>query len=173
MKGLKKELCKFIVTSLGFVPPPGLWKCGMASKEFLIDKKLSIESEDELGKLFIDHFNIWCGKLNFQGLGIRVLATHINYDDYHEFIIVYKLDNSPMHVVKTVYGEEHNGLFVTNSIVDSSVVENQGSLWKPVGLYNMLSSALGFERMVTLGQVWEPCSDYEDLFQIMLEAVDL
>jgi hypothetical protein len=165
MKELRKEICKLILAKIGMVPPPNFGKTGITTKEFLLDKTINIEFEDELGNVFLEKFGLWCGILKHQGMQVRVVATDIcnNKNSYHEFLATYCVDKSPIHGTKAVYGAEDYGLFIIKTPAG----------WKQVGVYEMLVGAAGFEKMSSIGLLWEPCDEYEDLFIALKEIVNM
>lgn len=175
MKILQRELCRLILGSFGLVPPPNFGKVGITTSEFRIDKTILLEIEDAEGIKRTEEFGLWCGSVGYQASRLRVLATDIcdNEKNYHEFIATYVLEDSTIHGIKAIYGEDHNGLFV----VKGNSVENDGSfikgVWKPVGRYEMLIASAGFERIKDLGLTWNTCNEWEDLYNALIEVIDL
>jgi len=165
MKELRKELCKLILGKLGMVPPPNFGKTGITTKEFLLDKTINIEFEDELGNISPEKFGLWCGVLKHQGMQVKVIATDLcnNQNDYHEFLATYAVNKGPIHGVKAIYGIEDYGLFVLKTPAG----------WKQEGLYEMLIGSAGFEKMSSLGLLWEPCDEYDDLFESLKEIINM
>lgn len=175
MKILKRELCRLILGSFGLVPPPNFGKVGLSTPEFRLDKNLILEIEDSEGIKKTEEFGLWCGSVGYQASRLRVLATDIcdNEKNYHEFIAVYMLDNTTIHGVKTIYGEDHYGLFV----IKTNSFENNGSIikgaWEQVGRYEMLIASAGFEKIKDLGLTWNVCNEWEDLYGALVAVVDL
>ena len=83
------------------------------------------------------------------------------------------LDNTTIHGVKAIYGEDHYGLFV----IKTDSFENNGSIikgaWEQVGRYEMLIASAGFEKIKDLGLTWNVCNEWEDLYGALVEVVDL
>lgn len=175
MKLLRRELCRLMLGNMGLVPPPNFGRVGLSTNDFKIDKVISLEFEDERGNKYTEGFGVWCGSITLQGMRIRAIATDIcdNESNYHEFIVVYALDGAPIHGIKVIYGEEHNGLFVVKGDIFSGegIVEND--VWKPVGRYEMLVAAAGFEKMNDVGVTWVPCNEYDDLYESLIEVVSM
>lgn len=165
MKKLKKELCKSIVNNMGLVPSPNFGKVGLTTKDFLIDKTISLEFENELGNKIIQKFGLWCGSISLSGMMIKALVTDIcdNDNNHHEFIVTYKLENGPIVGISIIYGEDHNGLFLFK----------KNEQWKPASNYEMLMAAAGFEKLNDLGIMWKPNKDYEELYDSLIEIIGM
>lgn len=165
MKELRRELCRLILGKIGFVPPPNFGKVGISTKEFLLDKSVKLQIEDELGNSTIEKFGLWAGELSFQGANVRVLATDICNikTGYDEFIMIYKTEKASLNAIRAVYGMEDFGLFLVK----------HKDKWQQVGVANMLMSAAGFEQMANMGLTWKPSDDYEDLLKAIHEIIDM
>jgi len=166
MKKLRNEICKFILAKVGLVPPPDFGKLGITTKDFLLKKNVSINFEDELGNVSNENFGVWCGESAYNNMKIRIIAADIcdNKINYHEFISVYNVDNGSTNAIKCVYGDDENfSLFITK-------IYNG---WKQVGTYEMFMSAAGFERMASVGVLWKPCEEYEDLYKTLIEVINM
>lgn len=175
MKLLRRELCRLVLGSMGLVPPPNFGRVGLSTNDFKINKIVSLEFEDERGHKSVENFAVWCGSITLHGMRVRAVATDIcdNKANYHEFIATYSLDGAPIHAVKVIYGEEHNGLFIVKGDVFRGEGIVESNVWKPVGRYEMLVAAAGFEKMNDVGLTWIPCNEYDDLYDALIEVVGM
>lgn len=175
MKLLRRELCRMIAGTMGLVPPPHFGKVGLSTDDFRVEKTVALEFEDELGRTRTEKFGLWCGQIAVAGMRIRALATDLcdNNAEYHEFVVAYRVDGAPMHGLKVIYGEDHYGLFIVkgDALSGNGMVERD--IWKPVGRYEMLIAAAGFEKISSQGLVWNPCNEYDDLYEILIEVVGM
>jgi hypothetical protein len=168
MQKLKIELCKLILSNMGMVKPPNFGRYGISINDFLLDKSLPIEFEEDNGKIEVEKYGLWCGYVSHMGMRIRALGTDIcdNKNNSHEFIVVYCLDNGSFNAIK-YSTESDNYFFMVRNI------EGTKSIWKNVNIYDMLTASAGFYKISDLGVLWYPCNEYEDLYNILVEVIGL
>jgi hypothetical protein len=168
MNGLKNELCKLVLSNMGMVTPPNFGKLGISLNDFLLNINLPIEFEDDNGNVDFQQYGLWCGYVSYMGMRIRALATDIcdNEKNYHEFIVVYCLDNAPIHAIRQ--SPNSNDCFFM-----SKNTTGKEPVWKNVSIYDMLISSAGFYKMSDLGVLWNPCKEYDDLQKALIEVIGL
>jgi hypothetical protein len=164
-KILDRELVRMIMGSLGIVPPPNFGKVGITTDEFLLEDTLSLDFEDNQGKLKKQKFGIWSGKASYGGQDIRVLFTDIcdNETNYNEFILVYNVNNSSNHMLRHIYHDDDDVLFLTKS----------NKSWVKLGMYHKLITCAGFYNMANIGIRWSKCEDYNDLYEDLVSGIEM
>lgn len=164
-----REIVRHVLGSFGMVPPPNFGKVGISAKEFRLQKGFELEFETEKGKMEKKTFGLWCGSARLGRNEVRVLATDVcdNETNYHEFCVVYRVDDAPVHAVKHVFDDEGPALYLVKHVTDT------GEHWKPVGTESKLIACAGFERFNSLGVSWNPCVEFEDLFPVLMEVVEM
>ena len=162
---LNRELVRTVMGSLGIAPPPNFGKVGITTDNFALGKYISLDFEDKDGNQKKENFAMWCGKAKHGEDEIRALLTDIcdNETGYHEFIMVYQLSNFQPHILKHVFSDDDFGLFLRKN----------ADGWKPVGQYEKLVSCAGFVQMSNLGLTWTPCEDYNDLYPLLVEGIEM
>lgn len=164
----EREIIRHILGSFGFVPPPNFGKTGITSEDFMLKNGFDLEFENEFGEVELKKFGLWCGYADYGGR-IRVLGTDVCDPkvNYHEFCVAYKVDNSPIHILKHIF--EHDGLVIYRAKIEKDGLES----WRPVGVEQKLLACAGLERFNKIGIKWNPCNEFEDLLPALLEAVEM
>jgi len=166
---LNREIVRHVLGSLGMVPPPNFGKVGLSLEEFKLDKGFDLEFETDNGKMEKKKFGLWCGVAQQGRSKLRVLATDIcdNATNYHEFCVVYRVDDAPFHAVKHVFDDEAPAMYLVKHQTDV------GEVWRPVGTEQKLIACAGFERFNSLGIDWVPSVEFEDLLPVLMEVVEM
>jgi hypothetical protein len=163
-----REIIRHLLGSFGMIPPPNFGKVGISTEEYKLSHGFDLEFENDSGEMNKVSFGLWCGLANQGSSTIRVLATDVCDNNYHEFSVVYRVDGAPIHAIKHVFDDESPALFLVKLNTDT------GELWKPVGVAEKLIACAGFERFNNLGISWLPCDEYEnDLLPALLEVVEM
>lgn len=161
---LNREIVRHILGSFGLVPPPNFGKVGISSNEFKLNDGFSLEFENANGTMEMVKFGLWGGNINYNQSTMIALATDVcdNDSDYHEFSLVYRVDNSFVHGIKHIYNDNGISLYLNNDKV-----------WKPIGMYDKLIACAGFQKINDLGINWSPNIDSKELLPFLLEIVEM
>ena len=165
-KVLNRELIRTMLGDFGLVPPPNFGKVGISTQEFLLKESLDMEVESESGEMESISYGLWAGSIMFMQSSLRVLATDICDIEagYHEFVVTYRMDEAPIHAIKHVFQDDEDpGLFLRKNNHE----------WKMVSLYDRLVATAGFERLTSMGATWRPEKQYEDLYEALVEVVNM
>jgi len=160
---LDREIIRYILGSIGFIPPPNFGKVGIST--YKLNKDFQLEFENIDGTMEKVSFGLWGGSISDMNSKVKVLATDIcdNNNNYHEFSAVYRVDNN------NVYGIKH--IFEDNGIVLYLV--NIDNKWKPVSLFDRLIACAGFEKLNNIGLIWQQENDITDLFPYLMEIIEI
>ena len=162
---LNREIVRHILGGFGMVPPPNFGKVGISSDEYKLSEGFDLEFESNDGRMDSVTFGLWCGKTTYQGSELKVLGTDVcdNKDNYHEFSVVYKVNNEPIHCLKHVYGTD-----------DVLFMVNINDAWVPTNLAGKLMACAGFERLKDMGVGWIPDKEIKnELFSSLMEVVEM
>ena len=164
-----REIVRHVLGSFGFVPPPNFGKVGISSHEFRLEKGFDLEFESDKGKMEKKTFGLWCGATEMGSTKLVVLATDVcdPETEYHEFSVVYRVDNAPLHAVKHVFSDDEPAHYVVKLETDT------GIQWRQVGTEQKLIACAGLERINSMGINWVPSNEYETLLPALMEVVEM
>src|SRR5271157_4113992 len=102
MDNLTKELTRIIFGTLGFIPPPNFNKVGMSTDHYLTNLEIPVSYENGDSEVY----SIWSGESKPYGDILRVAATAIINEKYCEFNAIYKMNDYPIHAIKSSYYDQ-------------------------------------------------------------------
>jgi len=114
----------------------------------------------------IEH-DMYVGQLVVNESRLRGLIIDLTVDDVPEFLFVFRMDALPIHAAKTLY--DHVDLGETFLMIYNT--EKQS--WLEAGMYFKARLLADFERLTSMGFLWEDCDDYEDLYKAAVELINL
>ena len=166
---LNREIVRHVLGSFGFVPPPNFGKVGVSLDDFRQEEGFELEFENDDGQMEKKTFGLWCGECEMGGTRLKVLGTDVcdNENNYHEFSVVYQVDESPIHAVKHVFDDESPALYLVKLNTDT------GIKWKEVGAEQRLIACAGLEKINSVGLTWNSSNDVKDLLPALLEVVEM
>jgi hypothetical protein len=159
---LEQEIVKHIMGNFGIVPPPYFGKVGISLNNFSIKKRLIVNSDDK--KI---EFPLWCCQLNSNiDMGSYRLLLADMYEpnsSYYEYILCIKHKNNNTIALKSFYNCDLSNFFLIKK-----------DKWQQVKLSKQLIFCSGIEELTQKGLInFEKCNDYDDLFESLIEIVEL
>ncbi len=160
---LKRELVRTIMGNLGMLPKVDFGTQGIAKEEFLINKTLDIQYNQNLQPV---KYNIYTAQMSIDNEKIRTISTSLNDD----LIVVFGFDGVPtlygirLDYYASIDGQDWGGLFC---------LKLDGAKWKGANLFDRLMVCAGIEKLASSEYFWSKCNNYEDLFIALAELVEM
>jgi len=145
---LKKEIVRHIFSLLG-LSPVGFGKIAITHKDFLSDKTVDIEYNDNK---IINH-NVFVSQIKTEEFTIKFLVIDLTIDNNLEAVLVIKMNDLPLHIMRLSYAEGDQTEF-------QIVIDNKS---KEAELSIQCQLLLGIEQIISLGLAWEKLDDFEVL----------
>jgi len=150
-KLLKQECILHVLGNYGISPK--FWGIGGVTSSNLINqKKIIIEVENKKQ----EHL-IYAAKAKIDK-DLRALCCIIN----DEYFLIFRMEKFPIHGFRSSF-DEKNGLFLFFE-------ENKK---REPSLYEYLIVCAGTEKLANSGISWEPWNDFDDLYKVLVELVEI
>ncbi len=153
-KFLTREITKQIFSDIGLTVRNGLFDIGMLS-----DKKLKIQYDTEE----IIH-NMYVGQMGLESFKMRAILIDLSLTmknmTINEFLIVFKSDG----LIHSVSMSDQEDSFI-------KVYNNKLNVWKDATVYNQAMILAGFEKLCSLGVMWQICNDFDDLYNAAVQLI--
>jgi hypothetical protein len=157
---LSRQIIRRILADVGAAPKAP--KVGLMDDSLLLAKTLKIKYDGGP----IEH-NMYVGQIRVNESRLKGLMIDLTVDDAPEFLFVFRMDALPVHAAKTLY--DHVDLGETYLMIYNAEKES----WLEAGMYFKARLLADFERLASLGFLWEDCDDYEDLYKAAVELINL
>lgn len=159
-KFLTKEIIRHIFSCFGLgsqITQP----VGLIAEELILKKTINIcYDNDEIKK-----HHIYAGEISFQESKFRALVIDLTLDvEYPEYCLLFRLDSFPLHGLRMSYDEDDWGVFR---------IFNDKQIWvdAPIAVQSMALN--GIERINSYGFLWQPCLQFEDLYQAAIILAEM
>ena len=158
MNILHRELVRPIMGNLGMIPKSDFGKNGITAKEYLIDKALTIEYDNDDK---IEHKVYAACMKNSAGKNFRAICCNLKDD----LVLVFGVDGLPFHGIRLDY---------YSSIEDQEWVKFavKNNKWQSLSTFDQLMACAGIEKLAQSAVQWVSCDNYEDLFEALAEVVE-
>lgn len=157
---LSRQIIRRILADVGAAP--NTHGVGLNDRNLLLTKTLKIEYDGGS----VEH-DMYVGQISINDSKLKGLLIDLTVDDAPEFMFVFRMDALPIHAAKVLYDHIDLGetyLMIYNANKDS---------WLEAGMYFKARLLADFERIASMGFLWEDCSDYEDLYKAAIELINL
>jgi hypothetical protein len=153
-KLLTREIVRHILTSFG-VSSTSVTDNSLIGHDLLTSKKVRIKYDDEAE---IDHL-VFAGQLSIgKDAKFKAIAIDLTTEsESPEFCCVFRLENLPLHGLKLCYDDEDTGLF--------KIHDDTGKAWADAPIVVQAMILGGVEQVVSYGLLWEPLTDFADLYK--------
>ena len=151
---LTKQMIKYILGNLGFVPKPLFGKVGLSDKFLKTKHVLTFEEDGNQ----VNH-PIYAGEIKFPEGSLRSVGVAIHPG---EFTVIFKFDSGEFNLLKNIDEEEY--IFVVSS---------NGVDWQNPSMYTKLCVTTGIANITDLGYVWQPTKNTADLIAALKASIDI
>lgn len=158
---LSRQIIRRILADVGAVPNAQKVS-GLMDKNLLLAKTLKVKYEGGP----VEH-DMYVGQISVHKSKLKGLLVDLTVDNVSEFLFVFRMDSLPVHAAKVLY--EHVDLGETYLMIYNTDKES----WLEAGMYFKARLLADFERLTSLGFLWEDCEDYEDLYKAAVELINL
>jgi len=159
MELLQRELVRHIMGNFGIAPPPHFGAGGITTPEFKTNKAVKMEYTDGEESEVIS-YPVWAGQAQL-GKGVLRVAFIDIEDEFHEYCVVFRVDDLQIYGVKHIYMEGELASFY--------VWQDD---WVPMTLAKKLYISSGIEQFADHGPLWTP-GEPKDLFKPLASLVDM
>lgn len=160
---LSREIIKQVLADVGVLPGSNFGKSGLTLPEFKLDKKLVVHYDDGQKA----EFPLWAGigslsDTKVTGSKVKVLLADVS-DDVTEFALALRVDDKPIYALRLAFDNEDPGDFLLQ----------QGENWIGASMLIKAWALVGMEMIVDQGVLWEPTTDYKDLYEAVSHLVEM
>jgi hypothetical protein len=148
-KILRRELSKRIFANLGAVPNH-IGKCGLTTREYLIDKCVIFKT-----KTGIEKYPIWAGVLDDH----QFLLANVGDQSDPELILIY----NSSHALKLIWDGEDCGSFR---------YRYSEEVWRTEGLLELLSMAAATELIAQNGFQFAPNKRFKEQYDLLISILE-
>jgi hypothetical protein len=157
---LSRQIIRRILADVGAVP--NALGVGLMDKNLLLTKTLKIKYDGGP----VEH-DMYVGQISVNDSKLKGLLIDLTVDEVPEFMFVFRMDALPIHSAKVLY--DHVDLGETYLMIYNAEKES----WLEAGIYFKARLLADFERLTSMGFLWEDCRDYEDLYRAAVELINL
>jgi hypothetical protein len=154
---LTSEIVKRIILNVGAAPTKQFGTLGITENIFLVDKKVKA---DYSGHRVLH--NVYAGQQSIGSTTLNAVLFDLTYDEAYEFLFGFKMDELPIHAVNSCWNEENNFVRIFNK---------DGSIWKNTSIYMQAQLLASFERITSLGVLWNPLKDYHEIYDTLMTLI--
>lgn len=154
---LVKELVQRILSNLGIVPGNNFGKVGITTEKHLIKEKIELDDRSQCP--------VWAGQFIITGSVIKLLTTKIPLGDKEnseELILL-------MNINEQIYGFRYMWHHDEDAIV---LVKSSEDNWAAANLIVQMQIAVVIEKITQEGLFWDPCIEYQELFDVLLNLIE-
>lgn len=150
---LTKEIIRHVFASFGIIPPLG--KIGLTAEELLSKKVLKVKYTGDDQKDTEVHHPIYAGQISSLNSKLRAIVIDLTIDqETPEYCLVCRFDAFPLRGLRLSYDEGDFGNFK---------ILNEKNMWIDAPISIQAQTLMGAEQIVSIGFIWEPCDQLEDL----------
>lgn len=148
---LSREIIQRVFEDIGVLPVNNFGKTGLTLPDLKLDKPFIVELENKEQV----QYNMWCGQGVLPGIKIKALLVDLQDDNITEYALALRVDNKPIYALRycEAYGDFGNFL-----------IKEHENWTSPTILVKCLA-LIGMETIVDQGMLWQPLSDYDDLYE--------
>ena len=157
---LSRQIVRRILADVGAAPNGP--RVGLMDEGLLLAKTLKVKYEDGS----VEH-DMYVGQIVVNESRIKGLMIDLTVDEAPEYLFVFRMDALPVHAAKVLYDQVDLGetyLMIYNA---------EKERWQEAGMYIKARLLADFERLASLGFLWEDCDDYEDLYKAAVGLINL
>jgi hypothetical protein len=155
---LSKEIIKRIFADVGAVPGKMFGRTGLVDSKLKLAKTVTVRYDD------VDRqHDVFAGQIIVGQSKLRGLLINLTVDNDAEYLFLFRMDESPIHALRSVYYNEDDGFF--------RIFNKEAAVWREAPMYAKARILADFERMVSWGLLWEDCADVPDLYSSALELI--
>lgn len=156
---LSKEIIHRILEDVGALPIKNFGAAGLTLPDLNLHQNFIVELENNEQV----HYNMWCGQGSLPSMKIKALLVDLQEDNCMEFALALRVDNKPIYALRLsdMYGD--NGDFLIK----------EGENWISPTVVTKCLALIGMEMIVDQGMLWQPLSDYHDLYEAISHLVEI
>lgn len=148
---LNREIIKKIFYNYGIVVGDQFGKFGITRPELLLEKTMNFNYSSQAEEV---KFPMYAGIVELSDIIIKSLLIDLSLnDDEHEFILVIRAGEKPIHSMTLFIEDDSDGLFL--------VGEKSG--WEEASTIVKCKALIATELIASHGLVWKKNDDIEDL----------
>ena len=156
---LKNEIIRHIFASIGVTTTKLFGTVGLPVKDLCVSNK-SVVLEYDDGK--VEH-PVYSGSLDLINGSVYGCLLDLSLNEDREYLFGFSIDDMPIHALKIVYD--------TDDLFDNLfMIYNHGKEeWVHADLFIQANVLSGFERINSLGVIWEPCDKTDHIYNAILK----
>lgn len=151
-KLLTNELTKRIFANIGIVKDQ-IGIIGITTNSFLIKEKLKFKEENNS----YSSYNIWAAQNVIDGSDIKIIFSNISVNNNIDYILIINSDDT--FICLKYSNEDGNFLILHNNI------------WVEINMIHKLNLTIAFEFIAQNGLVWQPCTEYKNLYMTLVSSL--
>lgn len=151
-KSLTNELAKRIFANIGIIKDQ-IGFAGITNDQFLIKEKLKFKEENNN----YSSYNIWAAQNIIDGTGIKIIFSDISVNNNIDYILIINSDDT---FICLKYSNEYGNFLILHN-----------DIWVEINMIHKLNLTIAFEFIAQNGLVWQPCTEYKNLYMTLVSSL--